>query len=347
MSQSTFSSSEPVSVYYIVSGTLGAICSLIVLTLLILVVCVHKAYKTTLQRLVLYHIIFSLFFELSQLSVIFYFEKEICAVLVYLSLYFMGSWTVYVTVVTNCLLIFTLRLMRGSPRIWQHGKVAECVCICLAIIVPMINYAWILPATDGSYANAVCENTTYYVLENYRVPIVLNTMYLVMGVEVLFVTIFMCCVFCLLRLRFRSRQLTSSLKNLLYYVVASTVILVFAIYFTITIYFSYFHLPLESLVSPVEIMSGVVLPFIVVGSTMLSLLVIWPNCKCLVCGSKTDHRRQQRDENINETQGATNPTSHPMNQPSHTYFSIPYTGAFTQVTVNEHDEKEGERTPLI
>ena len=49
-----------------------AICTLIVFTLLILVVCVYKAYKTTLQRLVLYHVIFSLFGELSLLSLILY-----------------------------------------------------------------------------------------------------------------------------------------------------------------------------------------------------------------------------------------------------------------------------------
>ena len=42
----------------------AAICSPVVLILLILVVCVYKAYKTTLQRLILYHIIFSLLCEL-------------------------------------------------------------------------------------------------------------------------------------------------------------------------------------------------------------------------------------------------------------------------------------------
>jgi hypothetical protein len=43
----------------------------------------------------------------------------------------------------------------------------------------------------------------------------------------------------------------------------------------------------------------------------------------------------------------TNPTSRPLNQPSHTYFSIPYTGAFTQVASDEHYQSIGEHTPLI
>ena len=44
----------------------------------------------------------------------------------------------------------------------------------------------------------------------------------------------------------------------------------------------------------------------------------------------------------------TNPTSYPINQPSHTYFSIPYTGAFTEVTSDECGQQSvGEHTPLV
>ena len=47
----------------------------------------------------------------------------------------------------------------------------------------------------------------------------------------------------------------------------------------------------------------------------------------------------------NENQ--TNPPSNPLNQPSHTHFSVPYTGAFTQVTSDEHYRNIGEHTPLL
>jgi hypothetical protein len=51
------------------------------------------------------------------------------------------------------------------------------------------------------------------------------------------------------------------------------------------------------------------------------------------------------DTDRNENQ--TNQPSNPLNQPSHTYFSVPYTGAFTQVPSDEHYPCIGEHTPLI
>ena len=344
MNQSTANSSEPLSTSSIVTGTLGAICSLIVLTLLILVVCVYKAYRTTFQRLILYHIIFSLLCELSVLLVIPYFEEKICAVVIYLSLFFINSWSVYTTVVTNCLLIFTIRLLRNSPRIWRHGKVAECICICSAIIVPLM-YVWI-PLTEGSGGVTMCSEYETRFPKDYKIATVFHTIYLIMTIEVVFVSVVMCCLFCFLRLRYQSRALSGIFKHLLCYALTNTAYIVFIILFAVVTYFFY-HRPGKSLTFVVNVMSGTGLSFLVLVSTlMLSLLAIRPNCKCLCC-SKADCGGQQVDENVNETQGATNPTSHPMNQPSHTYFSIPYTGAFTQVTVSDHNEEKGERTPLI
>jgi hypothetical protein len=68
-------------------------------------------------------------------------------------------------------------------------------------------------------------------------------------------------------------------------------------------------------------------------------------CK-ICCKSKTQERPyMDTDENENQT----NPPSNPLNQPSHTYFSISYTGAFTQVASDEHYlyNITGEHTPLI
>ena len=43
----------------------------------------------------------------------------------------------------------------------------------------------------------------------------------------------------------------------------------------------------------------------------------------------------------------TNPPSCPLNQPSHTYFSVPYTGAFTQVSSDHEVRNASEKTPLV
>ena len=191
----------------------AAICTSVVFTLLIFVVRVYKAYKTTLQRLILYHIIFTLCCELSLLSLIVldYTENHtVNTVLGQFHVCFVNSWIVYTTVVTNCLLIFTVRLFKSSPRIWRHGKVAECICICLAIIVPMA-YVWI-PNENNILMMSICENTSYRV-PNYITATVINTIDLIMAIEVLFVSIVICCLFCFLRLRFQSRELTRLLKH--------------------------------------------------------------------------------------------------------------------------------------
>ena len=328
-----------------VNSTSEGICSLIILVLLILVVCVYKAYKTTLQRLILYHIIFSLLCELP-VSLFFAFKFSYplwtCAVIFYLSLYTLHSWIIYTTFVTNCLFIFTLRLIRGSPIMWRYGKVAECICVCSALVGPFA-YFWIL-ILDGHHRPA-CEGTKSSRIST--TSIIFDAVYVAVGVEIVFVSVTMCCVFCALRRRMQSRQLINLLKHLLCYTLVSAVLVVYITFLVVLIPYFYFEHPSESLHVTVNLFSSVFACFVLISTIVISLLAIQPNCKRLcgkICCKKADHRRQQVDENVNETQGATNPTSHPINQPSHTYFSIPYTGAFTHVSVNE---EEGERTPLI
>ena len=337
------------------AGTSSIICALVVLTLLIVVVCVYKAYKTTLQRLVLYHIIFSLFCELSQFSFTLLHLSDhawICRTFSYVCLYLILLWSTYTSVVTNCLFVFAICLTRGSTRFLRHGKVAEFVCILLTVIIPL-TYVWI-PLRDESYISATCGNLSTLSSKGYKVGLVVNTVGVVFGLEIVLVCIAMCSLFCFLRRRLRNSQLTNLLKNLLYYTVSNTILVTCAALLAVGCYYLYLKHLLETLTSIVALLSGVVMPFLVLMSTLvlLPLAVRSEGCRCVtVCNKfcfKARCRRQQADLNANESQNEqTNPSSHPMNQPSHTYFSIPYTGEFTQVSVNDRNEDEGERTPLI
>jgi hypothetical protein len=58
-------------------------------------------------------------------------------------------------------------------------------------------------------------------------------------------------------------------------------------------------------------------------------------------------QEQPYNVDTDRKENQTNPTSCLLNQPSHTYFSVPYTGAFTQVASDEHYPSIGEHTPLI
>ena len=83
-----------------VLGVSGIILAPVVLTLLILVVCVRKAYKTTLQRLIFYSIIITCTSEVSfalQIILNFHTQRWLCILVIYLYLYAVLSWYVYIT----------------------------------------------------------------------------------------------------------------------------------------------------------------------------------------------------------------------------------------------------------
>ena len=347
-----FTNSSELTVLEIVSGITSEVtCASILLTLLIVVVCIYKAYKTTLHRLILYHNIFSLLCELSLIifslvSLSDQLNLLTCKVVVYFSLYFIQLWVVYTTVVTNCLFIFTLCLMRGSPRFWRHGKVVECSCICLTVLVPMM-YIWLQIIDEHN----VCEKILMMPSKEYKVGVIIDIVYVVLCTESLLVCVAMCSLFCFLRRRLRNGQLTNLLKHLLYLTVTNAALVIFAALLTVNLYYLYLNHPLESLHTTISYVSGVGLPVLVLTSAvvLLPLAVRSESCKCM-CNKSCfkRHRKVRLDLPANESQNETNPSSHPLNQPSHTYFSIPYTGEFTQVTLNKHcSESDGERTPLI
>ena len=124
----------------LVTGISGIVSAPIILTFLTVVVCVFRAYKTTFQRLILYHILIALFCECSfilQIQINSPHPRWLCVTAMYLYMYSVLSWYVYTTAVNNYLFLLTLRLYRGNPRIWQCGKFAECVCIFLSLTVPI------------------------------------------------------------------------------------------------------------------------------------------------------------------------------------------------------------------
>jgi hypothetical protein len=134
-------SNDSESTSSLVAGIAGIICTPIVFALLAVVVCGFRAYKTTFQRLILYHIIIALLCECSFALWIHTDSppRWFCAIAIYLYLYCTLSWYVYTTAVTNYLFLLTLRLLRGNPKIWQYGNFAECFefCVCLSLALPV------------------------------------------------------------------------------------------------------------------------------------------------------------------------------------------------------------------
>ena len=125
----------------------GLIYAPIVLTLLILLTCVYKAYKTTLQRLTLYHILIVLFCKCTfalQIEI----NNETPRFLLF---YF------FMTAVANVSFVVTLHLLKaGNLKFRKDCKTVECNCLLMVIGLPMA-YIWI-PVRDQSYQVLSCDN---------------------------------------------------------------------------------------------------------------------------------------------------------------------------------------------
>ncbi len=334
------------------TGISGIICAPIVFILLAVVVCGFRAYKTTFQRLILYHIIITLFcecsFALRIIQIDFSHPRWLCVITVYLYLYCTLSWYVYTIAVTNYLLLLTLRLLRGNSKIWRDGKFTECFCVCLSLALPAA-YVW-MPICDA-YEAQYCESDKVYSAKWDKDAIILNIAILVLCLEVLIVSLTLCSLFCYLRRVYKTqRKLTTLLKHFIYHTGICSVVVGLAILWS-TYYLYRHHSNISSAIVHAIFTIGVVIePLTLLISTVLQTLLTVRHqngqyCQKICCKSRhqvTQKRPYYMDTDRNENQ--TNPPSHPLNQPSHTYFSIPYTGAFTQVA---SDAYIGEDTPLI
>jgi hypothetical protein len=336
----------------LVAGIAGIICAPIIFALLVVVVCGIRAYKTTFQRLILYHIIIALICECSfalQIQLHFSHPKWLCVIAIYLYMYSFLSWYVYTTAVTNYLFLLTLKLLRGKPKIWRRGKLAECFCVCLSLALPAA-YVWI-PIRDGTYKALYCDEVYYTKWD--KDAIIGNIVILVLCLEVLIVSLTLCSLFCYLRRVYKTqRQLTTLLKYFIYHTGICSVIGLAILSSTYFLYRYYRH-PSELLSAIIFYIGGVIEPLaLLISAVFQTLLSIrhQNNQYCqsigkICCKSKRQARKERPYMDTDRNENQTNPSSHPLNQPSYTYFSIPYTGAFTQVTSDEHGI--GEHTPLI
>lgn len=339
----------------LVVGTSGLVLTPVVLILAVFVIFVYRAYKTTFQRLILYHILLVLLCEITfvlQIEAIFrVHQRWICVIVTYLYLYFPIAWYIYTTAMVNCLFLLALRVFRGKSNIWQGSKLAEFFCIVLTIILPMA-YLW-KPITDGSSVALTCdklESSTWY-----EDAMILSMINLVMCTEVILLCITLGCMFCFLRRRLQSDRLTALLKHLLYHSGINAAIMALNALVMAYCSYRYFVHPSEQLSFALYLIISLEEPvFFFVSVLFQSVISIshqssHKSCTavCSYC-TRNDGDSERYMVNTDRNENRTNPISHPLDQPSHTYFSVPYTGAFTQVTSGEHRQQSiGEHTPLM
>jgi hypothetical protein len=176
---------------------------------------------------------------------------------------------------------------------------------------------------------------------------------LVLCLEVLIVSLTLCSLFCYLRRVYKTQRLLSTLlKHFIYHTGISSIVVGYIIFWSTYCLYRYCRHPSKILSEIAYIIRAVIVPLMLfISAVFQSLLSIrhqngqyCQNFRKICCKSRTQERPYM-DTDRNENQ--TNPPSNPLNQPSHTYFSIPYTGAFTQVASDEHCPHIGEHTPLM
>ena len=330
-------------------GASGIVFSIVVLTTLILVICVYKAYRTTFQRLILYFIVISFLCEVTfalQIAVNYEIQIWICVPIIYFYLYFPLAFHVYLTVVTNCTFLLTLRLLKGKTNLWHGGKIVESICIALTIAIP-VACLW-LPIKDGAFEALNCNqsNLTQDWNDWNKDDIVINLIILIMCADVILVCIVLCCCICFIRRRVQNHQTLVLLKNLLYYTGMNATVMSVNL---LTVIYCFYRYNVESkhlyfsptLSDTINIIIGVVLPLIIFILVIFQSALSIQTTKSQSSRQSVDYVGHGRDA---DDECPTNPTSYPINQPSHTYFSIPYTGAFTKVSSSGSEE---EQTPLI
>ena len=159
------------------------------------------------------------------------------------------------------------------------------------------------------------------------------------------ISIILCSLFCYLKRVYKARrQLTTLLKHFIYHTGISSAVVGFTLTYSL---YQYLHdADTSKILSAIvnSIIIAIVEPLLMLISavfqTLLSIRHQNGQYICKIC-CKSRHKaipqeRPYMDTDGNENQ--TNPSSNPLNQPSHTHFSVPYTGAFTQVTSDEHHQ---------
>ena len=171
----------------------GSYMACMVLLILFLMIFVYKTFKTTLQRLILYYVILSLWFEFSySLRFIEVFEQEIWACIVASQLRFSAiiMWYTYIMIITNLSLLLVYCLLRGRPVSKQSIKYVECICVVLTVFTVLVQVVTFVTVVEND-VDAKCTNPTIYYTKHFGALLIFQSIYMGITLEVLLVSRFL------------------------------------------------------------------------------------------------------------------------------------------------------------
>ena len=345
------------------TGSIAAAVCLVVTTSILLLLIFHKAYTSTLQRLLLYLMIFSVIQE-ACLTVGYATQFEYSGHESFCNMInIVWQWSDTVAyVLTFCIIVFlsykVCKQLKGNPVPRQSRskccRVAlECIFIFIVLVLP---FAYILPllpfANCSSFTfpqfckmNMTGEKPMKCALEGKTIVssiagVVPGIVSFVDLIGMFVVTIVLSVVFCCLACKYRETRaaLRRTLILLGFFVAVTTIPMVVSIgylaYFAVRKFngISEYMNTLE-LVGAVEFsVNQLIFPLGFLFYLHSFDLFCWREIKRAAAEWRCFRIccRTQNEPRVHEP--ATAPSSHHVPQPSTTFFDPPYTGAFTDVT---------------
>ena len=341
----------------LIHGTCGLLLFPVILVILFLMLFIYKTYKTTFQRLTIYYVILSLWFDVSVAGKFFrtIFEAsgynidlliaiEQCLVL---SSYL--AWYIYIISIANFSLLFTLCLIRGQPLSKRINRCMECICVISAIAIGLtvgsitgVNYDY----DNMSFNPILCVTVIYpymYLL-NLGSEMISVLIYFVLDLELVIVSLSLCVAFWYIHQKTQNRQTAAVLlRNSVCLVGVNAAIMgldSFRMGYNIWQWhelntnIQYFYPYTAVLLSVWDVLFMLVLSVSVIFQAVLCIQTSTRGNTC--CKKCCQMNNNQNYIPIDGEDIATNPASSRISPPSQTYFSIPYTSLNDDTSGEDH-----------
>ena len=348
------------------SGTISSIVCLVVITLVLLLLIFYKAYATTLQRLLLYLTIITViqeaFMTLGYAPQFKYSDQELfCKIITIVTTWSATASYLSIFGIFIYLPYKVCKQIRGDPFPRQLRKcchvAGECLFILIVLALPLIYiWAWenciIFATWQWCSVNENCglESTLYYMM------LILNS-YNLMGMIGMMFTIVLSVIFCCMACKYREtrqpflKTLCRTLTLLGLFVASTTITLLLTMLLSSELEVSddYIYplvnaaaLPVTQLVFPIGFLLYLYSFNLFRWRAIKRAAAEW-RCFRSCCGKQNNSRVLEVGE------AATAPSSHYVAVPSVSFFIVPYTGAFTDVSIDERqtllsDVSGGQRT---
>ena len=342
-------------------GVSGGI-SLLVCSLILFLILLHKAYASFLQRFLLYSTLATWLAAASYTMQIEHLAKYAGQRQFCVTLAFLEQWTssMVITIALEIMLLLTYRVYVTLHRqfldcsSWSKcSRVSlEVIAVSLAVFVPLAMSVVPLVRKMYGVSGAWCLDQDPLGTIPYVVACI------VIGICVVFVIILFCISACQSSnsRRLNCKMIRDNLVLLAFYMVFFLCCIELSAQLLSSAVHAHDKYPLwlVNAISPPLSKLALLLGFLfytysLKKLTLGSLQVLRSICCkcCPQCSPQTFHTKDDASSPIqNDTGGPTYRSSHPQVYPSETVFSPPYTGAFTSITRRDSSD-EGERKQLI